>query len=152
MITLRALIFIFFISLLLSCKNENKDIDITGTWQLVSAVTIKEGVITNNFNSANEKVIKIINNDHFAFFRHDFNKGKDSATATFVSGAGSYTLTGNKYEEYLEYCNYRDWEKNSFEFNLEIKGDSLIQTGFEEVESLGISHEIVEKFIRIEKK
>lgn len=118
-----------------------------GTWEMISAVTIKNDSTFSNFN-ANQRMIKIINKTHFAFFRHDLNQGQDS-TAVFVSGGGAYSLKNNQYQEHLEYCNYREWENNNFEFTIEIKNDTLIQSGIEKIEDINIEHKIIEKYIRI---
>lgn len=120
---------------------------ITGTWQLISATRTQADSTFSTFD-ARHKFIKIINDTHFAFMNHDLNKGQDSA-AVFVSGGGSYVLEGNKYSEHLEYCNYREWEDNHFEFTLELKNDTLIQQGREWVEALGVDRVIVETYVRL---
>ncbi len=144
---------IVFISLLflVACNSNttsNKPIAIEGSWQLLGATTIQNGDTTNSVNAATEKMIKIINATHFAFLRHDVNKGKDS-TAVYSSGGGAYTLKGNQYTEQLEYCNAREWEGHSFAFTVTINGDTLLQTGVEKIDSLGINRTIVEKYKRI---
>lgn len=121
---------------------------IVGTWKLLTGTTIegKETTITNY--TKNQELIKIINKSHFAFLRHDLKNGKDSS-AIFVSGGGKYSLNGNKYIEHLEYCNYREWENNSFEFEFEITGDTLVTKGVEKVENLKINRINIEKYIRV---
>lgn len=52
-------------------------------------------------------MIKIINETHFSFLNHDMKKGKDS-TKVFVAGGGRYTLEGDQYNEFLEYCSARE--------------------------------------------
>lgn len=93
-------------------------------------------------------MIKIINDSHFAFLRHDLNKGQDSP-AIFVAGGGSYTLQGDRYTENLEYCSEREWEGSTFEFTVAIEGDTLIQQGIEKVESLGVERYNIEKYVRV---
>ena len=95
-----------------------------------------------------EQMIKIINDSHFAFLRHDLNKGQDSL-ATFVAGGGPYTLEGNRYTEHLEYCSAREWEGTAFEFTVAIEGDTLVQQGIEKVESIGVERYNIEKYVRI---
>jgi hypothetical protein len=119
---------------------------IMGTWELISASTI-QGDSTIVKDLSNKRMIKIINETHFSFLDHDLNKGEDSL-ATFVAGGGSYTLTGDKYSEFLEYCNYREWERNSFDFTIQVKGDTLIQNGLEELEELGVDRIITEVYIK----
>jgi hypothetical protein len=92
--------------------------------------------------------IKIINESHFAFLKHDLNKGKDS-TASFGAGGGSYSLKGNEYTEHLEYCNDRAWEGHDFTFTLTVSNDTLIQSGVEKIEAEGIERYNIEKYIRI---
>lgn len=136
---------------LISCNNNaatQQPIAIEGSWQLLGATTIQNGDTTNSVNAATEKMVKIINATHFAFLRHDVNKGKDS-TAVYSSGGGAYTLKGNQYTEQLEYCSAREWEGHRFEFTVTITGDTLLQTGIEKIDSLGINRTIVEKYIRI---
>lgn len=94
-------------------------------------------------------MIKLFNDTHFAFLRHDLAKGKDSATAIFTSGGGTYTLTGNDYTEQLEYCSYRPWEHSTFHFTLHRNGDTLIQKGIEKIDSLNVNHEIVETYLLV---
>ncbi|MDY8137309.1 hypothetical protein [Aquimarina sp. 2201CG5-10] len=147
-----ALITVFLSS---SCNTKTKKIDseqeplpIIGTWKLISGTVINGKDTTITDYTKNQKMIKIINQSHFAFLRHDLNNGKDS-TAIFVSGGGKYSVDGNKYTEYLEYCNYREWENNTFEFEYRISGDTLITVGIEKVEKIGVDHLNIEKLIRV---
>ena len=96
-------------------------------------------------------MIKIINDSHFAFLRHDLNKGKDSVKAIYSSGGGRYTLSGNQYTEQLDYCDAREWEGHVFNFTVTIKNDTLIQHGIEKIEKLGIDRVIIERYIRVKK-
>jgi hypothetical protein len=99
-------------------------------------------------------MIKIINETHFAFLNHDL-KSKDDSTKSdlyFVAGGGPYELSGHRYTEHLEYCSARDYEGHDFPFDLEIRGDTLIQKGVEALKDLGIGTEniqIVEIYVRI---
>ena len=93
-------------------------------------------------------MIKIINDSHFAFFNHDLDKGKDSLSAYYVSGGGTYRFNQGIYVESLEYCTARKWEGHTFEFTVEIKGDTLIQKGLEEVKELGVQREIIEIYLK----
>lgn len=143
--------FILFVGVFVSCSSEHTHQDpihspITGTWALISATTIQGENIKEDDRTGKE-MIKIINDTHFAFLNHDTNHGKDS-TALFVSGGGKYTFVENTYTEFLEYCNLREWEGNQFEFTVEIKGDTLIQSGIEKIEDLGVDRKIIEKYLR----
>lgn len=121
-----------------------------GTWELISATTTEKDSTFSTFNPKN-KMIKIITPTHFAFFNHDLNMGKDTATAAFTGGGGTYTLKDSLYTENLEYLNYREWEGHVFPFVVIIKNDTLTQEGVEKVESLGIERLIVEKYKRVTK-
>ena len=147
--------FIITITLLVSCnapssktEKKNADVAIEGTWELISGTAIVKDDTTFTDYTKGQKMIKIINATHFAFLRHDLNKGKDSS-AVFDSGAGRYTLTGDQYTEYLDYCNYREWEGHSFNFKVSVKNDTLIQSGTEKVEEAGVDRVIVEKYTRV---
>jgi hypothetical protein len=143
------------ISLLVACgvKTENEEVKqtrapIVGTWRLISGTTIEKGdTVTTNY-AKNVSFIKIINQTHFAFLKHDLTKGKDSS-ATFDSGGGRYTLKDSLYTEHLEYCTEREWEGNDFNFTITIHNDTLIQSGIEKVESAGVNRLNIEKYVRL---
>ena len=144
--------FLFLFVLCVSCSNQVKQenkIPLEGTWRLLSGKTIAQNDTTFTDYTHGQKTIKIINANHFSFLRHDLNKGVDS-TAVFVAGGGKYTLKGNTYTEHLEYCNFREWEDNTFEFGVSINNDTLIQTGIEKIEDLGVDHIIIETYIRMD--
>jgi hypothetical protein len=123
-------------------------LSIAGTWQLVSGTTIEKGD-TNFVDYTKDKIaIKIINGSHFSFLNHDRNKGKGK-DASFGAGGGKYTLVGNKYTEFLEYCNAREWENNKFEFTVTVQHDTLIQNGIEKIDSIGVNRLNIEKYIRV---
>jgi len=121
---------------------------ITGTWELLSGTTIVKDDTTITDYTKGQQMIKIINASHFAFFRHDLIKGKDSLNAIYSSGGGWYTLNGDQYTEHLDYCDAREWEGHVFNFKVSIKNDTLIQQGIEKVEALGIDRLILEKYVR----
>lgn len=124
---------------------------ITGTWKLFSGTTIEKNDSTVTDYTKGQEMIKIITDSHFAFFRHDLDKGKDTAKAIYSSGAGRYTLAGDQYTEQLDYCDAREWEGHVFPFTISVKGDTLIQQGVEKLENLGIDRLIIEKYIRVKK-
>lgn len=140
---------LFLLLLLSSCQNKNLEekININGTWQLISAETIEKDSTFSTFNPKN-KMIKIINDNHFAFFNHDLNKGQ-KADSLFFGGGGKYTLVDSTYTEYLEFFNNRDWENNKFSFTVKVSNDTLTQKGVEKIENLGINRIIIEKYIRL---
>ena len=131
-------------------NKELKQMPITGTWQLISGTTIEKGDTAITYYTKNLSFIKIINDTHFAFLKHDLTKGKDS-TATFGSGGGSYFLKDSSYTEHLEYCSDRAWEGNDFAFTITIKNDTLIQSGIEKIENARINRLNIEKYVRLKK-
>ena len=148
-----AIIFFF----LLSCdtnvsqdqqETPHADIAIAGTWKLISATIIENGDTTVTDYTRGKEAIKMLNDTHFSFFQHDLTKGSDSS-AVFAAGGGSYTLTGNRYTEHLEYCSYRPWEDHKFEFEVAIKGDTLIQSGLEKIAELNVDRLNTETYVRI---
>jgi hypothetical protein len=142
--------------LFLACTNtEEKPFktQLVGTWQLVDALQIRKDS-TVHTNLPGTKMIKIINDSHFAFLNHDMQSKNDSTKSDlyFVAGGGAYELSDHRYTEHLEYCSARDYEGNDFAFDLEIRGDTLIQKGVEALKDLGISDEniqIVEIYLRV---
>lgn len=130
-----------------SSGNTSETPSIVGSWTLVASKIITKGDTVETYPVPNQEMIKMFTDKDFAFFKHDINKAvKDSAV--FSAGSGTYTLEGEKYSEHLAYCNYREWENHDFHFNLKLKNDSLIQTGIEKIDSLGIDQEIVEIYVR----
>ena len=98
---------ILVLILVVSACNSNKEQNaIEGTWRLVSATSTEKDSTFSTFNPKN-KMIKIINASHFAFFNHDLNNGKDSTTAAFSGGGGTYTLKDSVYKEKLNNKNNR---------------------------------------------
>lgn len=150
----KALPLIIIAAVIVACTKESKTgtdakLPIVGTWKLLTGTLIEKGDTTVTDYTKNLSFIKIINDTHFSFINHDLNHGKDSTSAAFSAGAGTYTLKDNNYTEHLEYCNAREWEGHDFSFTIEIKGDTLIQKGIEKVASAGIERLNIEKYIRI---
>ncbi|UTN04124.1 hypothetical protein L0669_22715 [Flavobacterium bizetiae] len=143
----KAISILVLIITITSCNSEKKEIPLAGTWRLISAETTEKDSTFSTFNPKT-KMIKIINDSHFAFFNHDLNNGKDSTNAVFFGGGGKYTLKDSTYTENLEFFNNRQWENNKFEFTVKIKNDTLIQKGIEKIEKLGVDRVIVEKYVR----
>ena len=127
-------------------NNSENSTALIGTWKLLTGTILKEKDTTVTDYTANQEVIKIINNTHFAFLRHDL---KQDSTSIFVSGGGRCEITPHKYIEHLDFCNFREWENNTFEFEYSIKGDTLVTKGIEKVTSLNVNHYNIEKYVRI---
>jgi len=156
-LTILGLIIIAIITCINACVKEEgykgshrESSSIQGTWKLISGTTIKgkDTVVTDYTRS--QEMIKIINETHFAFLRHDLKSGRDS-TEVFVAGGGKYTLEGDKYIEHLEYFNVRAWEGHSFEFTYKINKDTLVTKGVEKVEALNVDYLNIEKYHRVAK-
>lgn len=138
-----AALFVFF-----SCDAPGKSgLPIQGTWHLLSGTTItKNDTVVTDYTKG-QKMLKIINDSHFSFLRHDLNKGQD--TAIYDGGGGIYTLKDDQYTELLEFCSHRAWEGRSFNFTVSINNDTLIQSGLEKLPDLGIDRIITEKYVRV---
>ncbi len=147
--------FITLIIILLSCNMkaiEDKSkmhLPIIGTWKLLSGTIIENGDTAVTDYTKNISFIKIINDSHFAFLKHDLKNGKDSS-AVFGCGGGRYSLVDSIYSEHLEYCNDREWENHDFEFILTIKNDTLTQQGIEKIANIGVNRINIEKYVRLE--
>lgn len=139
------------VTLLLSCTGRKAEdlqhLPIEGTWQLLSGTLIEKGDTTVTDYTQDRRMIKIINATHFSFLNHDLRQGKDSVKL-FSAGGGRYTLVGDRYTEFLEYCNDRGWEGHQFAFTVTLKNDTLIQSGTEKLENLGIERVNIEKYVR----
>ena len=145
---------ILIAAILLSCNSSTtSEAPVTakpaleGTWELFSGTLIEKGDTVHTDYTKDQRMIKIINSTHFAFLRHDLNKGKD--TAIYSAGGGSYTLSGDQYTEKLDYFNDRQWEGHSFTFAVTVSNDTLIQTGIEKIDSLGVNRLNIEKYVRV---
>lgn len=124
-------------------KETNDRINIIGTWKMVYG-EIKESDSVTVKDLSGTDFIKIINEDHFAFF----NQPQGTSNG-FYGGGGSYNLKGNHYEEILNYVAVDELRGHIFPFKIEVVGDTLIQYGKEEVKAAGINRDIIEKYIRI---
>jgi len=137
-----------FVLIFISCAQKTElNLELEGTWQLVSGTLIEKGDTNVTDYTGSYRMIKVINKSHFAFLNHDLNKGADS-TAHFLAGGGRYELKGDQYTEHLEYCSDRAWEGHDFQFTVQIRNDTLIQSGVEKLESSGINRINTEKYVR----
>jgi hypothetical protein len=122
--------------------------NLTGTYKLVSSTVQTKGDTVKPLPMENQEMIKMYNDNHFAFFRHDLSKGK-GPNAIYDTGSGTYTLSGEAYTEHLVYCSGREWEGHDFDFTLTRHADSLIQKGIEKLESEHIEREITEIYVKV---
>jgi hypothetical protein len=129
-------------------KAETASLHLNGTWQLITGTTITKGVSAVTDYTKNQRMIKIVNDTHFAFLKHALNTPKDSTNA-FDAGGGRYTLKGDQYTEYLDFYSDKKWEGKSFNFTVSLKNDTLTQKGLEKVEGTGIDRIIIEKYVKV---
>ncbi len=123
--------------------NPEKDNKLIGTWKMIYG-EIRENDSLEIKDVTKTEFVKMINKTHFAFF----NQPNDSVNGAYAGG-GTYTLVGKTYTETLNYTGVEAIRGHSFPFTIEIKGDTLIQYGLEEVKEANIKRDIVEKYIRI---
>ena len=140
----------FLVCLIVSaCEYNPKPYNpVLGTWQLLTHTEITKGNSVVTDYTRDMKMIKIINDTHFAFLNHTINTKKDSSN-NFDGGGGAYTIKGDKYAEHLDYYKDKNWEGKSFDFTISVRGDTLIQTGLEKVDKENINRTIIEKYLRI---
>ena len=154
--TMRSLIvFAIISSLVISCRVNTQQaqsmqavLPVAGTWKLISGTLIEKGDTTVTDYTKDVSFIKVINDTHFAFLKHNTTKGKDS-TNGYDSGGGPYTLKDSSYTEHLEYCNEKEWEGHDFTFTITIKNDTLTQSGIEKVDDAGVNRLNIEKYFRL---
>ena len=142
--------FLFLIVFFTACgtPKDQTQSSLIGTWELISATSTEKDSTYSTFNPK-VRMIKIINPTHFAFLSHDLTHGKDSATAAYSAGAGTYTMKDSLYTEHLEFFSSREWEDHKFDFTVKISNDTLIQKGVEKLEKLGIDRVIVETYKKV---
>ena len=147
---MRYLVFSILLLTLLNCTNKNTSKTtmsptnkLIGTWKMIYA-EIKENDSIKVKDLSSTNFIKIINDSHFSFFNQE-----DYNSENFYGGAGTYTLNGENYIETLSYTSIDAIKNHQFPFTIEIKGDTLIQSGLEEVKEAGINREIIEKYLKI---
>jgi len=145
--------FISLCLLLFSC-NGDKDkkkpvrLPLVGTWQLLSSTIIENGKTTYTDYTKDQRMIKVINETHFAFLKHHIGK-HTAGNNSFDAGGGRYKLTGNQYVEFLDFYKDGNWEGKTFPFRITLRNDTLIQTGIEKVDQAGVNRTITEKYIRM---
>src|ERR1700744_1388954 len=93
---------------------------LNGTWRLLSSKSIVKKDTTDTSPKKGLETLKIYNDTHFTFFTHNTDK---SVPATYDSGAGTYTLSGDNYTEHLKYCSEREWENHDFNFTMKVGHD-----------------------------
>ena len=142
------IIFLLMIPIIIiSCAKEKKS-PIEGDWQYISGKYFSGDSLANSFpGTFTGSSIKIWSKDHFLVvgnFNHD--------TTNFdIFGGGTYTLSGDQYEEDLLYHSYKKNVGKSIKMLLEIRNDTLTQTWpLDEDGQIDKSNYNIEKFIRLD--
>ncbi|PWK78913.1 hypothetical protein LX99_01366 [Mucilaginibacter oryzae] len=149
----------FLMLLSAACSNPSKQVTeapkktktLDGTWHLISSKSIQKGDTTITTPPKDQEMLKMFNATNFAFFTHDLMHGQ-TAKPFYSSGAGTYTLNGDDYTEHLAYCDARSWENRDFKFKLTVSNDTLVQKGIEKIDSLKVDREIIETYVKINKR
>ncbi|WP_421939263.1 hypothetical protein [Pedobacter sp.] len=144
------LLFLGCATVFLSCSRQTEDSStkIKGSWQLLSATTNDKGKLTVTDFTKDQRMIKIINDTHFSFLRHNLS-AQAVAAERFDAGGGRYNVKGDEYTEFLDFFKDKNWEGKTFVFKVHFDGDTLIQTGVEKVPEAGVDRIITEKYLRI---
>ena len=138
--------FLTIVLVFISCnpkKTSEPKNKIEGTWKMVYAEIVENDSLKLK-DLSNTTFIKIINKNHFSFFNQEKSGNKN-----FYSGAGTYSLKDSNYKETLAFTTIEAIKNHQFSFHVEIKGDTLIQSGIEKVKAAGINRHIIEKYIKI---
>jgi hypothetical protein len=140
-------IFFCFLLIFLMGSSPEKVMPLEGTWDLISGHSIRPDTTTQNFpRSDYSRQIKFIGKNFYCWVRQD--------TSMKISGfgAGSYTLKGNTYTENLEMFYRTTFIGHTLTFKVEIKEDTLIQSGKMSLEDMGIgsyNYNLYEVYTRI---
>lgn len=127
----------------LKVKKTQSELNIVGSWELVYADVLENDSLQIK-DMRDVEFIKIINDSHFAFFNMNI-----SDSDSFMSGGGTYILVGDNYSEKLDFFKNKEYRGETFHFTVEMKGDTLIQHGLEEIKEANIKRYIVEKYLRV---
>ena len=102
---------LMFLMIIAACTETQKNdvqigdnVSLRGTWKLLTGTLIEKGDTTTTDYTKDRSFIKIINDSHFSFLNHTLRKD----TTDFSAGGGTYSLNGNNYTEYLEYCSAKE--------------------------------------------
>jgi CTP-dependent riboflavin kinase len=141
------LLCIIMIIFSLCAYSQKEKPNIEGAWKQVYHQTITGNSVVVDFPGKSEvNAIKIWSGDHFMFVVRE----KVDTTVTDGYGVGTYTLTGNRYEEHIKILSYKPWEGTTIKMLLEIKNDTLIQSyPVDEKGKMNEEWAIIEKYVRI---
>ncbi|MBN1819176.1 MAG: nuclear transport factor 2 family protein [Prolixibacteraceae bacterium] len=122
--------------------------EIIGNWNMVEVKNVNDGVISSSSpNDFDGKQIKIWTNSHFSF---SGDYVLDGVKMDYYGG-GTYTLNGNNYTENIDYHARKSIVGTSIKMQLEIKGDTLIQTyPVDDNGYIDQNNYSVEKYVRLD--
>ncbi len=122
--------------------------DIIGAWNMVEVSGVDNGADFKMFlDGSRMEQIKSWTNSHFFFIGK--YPSEDGTADSY--GGGTYTLDGNRYEEYVKYNFSKSYEGTTVKMIMEIKGDTLIQTYPVTVNgSIDKNNYSVEKYVRLD--
>jgi hypothetical protein len=116
----------------MACQNTNKSSEtkadttaispIDGNWELV-----EDRVDGKVIKPVRPQQLKIFNDGFFSFMHYNPDGSFHG------SGAGTYSLEGNQYKETFRYYNDTTWVGYADQQSWELRGDTLIFSGFKKV-------------------
>jgi hypothetical protein len=131
---------IYFLAVFLFSFCNKPSPPIQGVWKSVyQKFSNPDTTVIYTLKDFSNPQIKIIAKSYFAFGY------QDSSGATY--GGGKFTLNGNQYVETPLYFVNPDFINKPINWTVEIKNDTLYQSGF--LDSAKTEH-LLEKFIRLE--
>jgi hypothetical protein len=130
-----------------SCAKQEVRSTLEGAWQLVSVVYVS-GDTTTKYSQPNPNwsQIKMWTKNHCAFL----GENKLATEYNDLYGGGTYTLVGTHYEEIMPYHCAKDFMNTKHKFLLEIKNDTLYQTGMVQDDWKLPRQYSIEKYVRTE--
>ena len=107
---------------------------IEGTWELIYAKSSNTDTTYLFPVTDYERNIKMISRTHFVWIAQD-----TSREDIYGFGGGKYTLDGDNYTEYFEMFVNPALVGKSITFKVEVKGDTLIQSGTVPLKKFGFA-------------
>lgn len=139
------LLIVLSVTLTVSCTHDKKS-PIEGSWRCISVGSIQFSDTSPHLMARNG-MIKSFSKKYFTFVGHIAN----DTVSLDEYGAGTYTLEGNKYEEFVIYHDIKSLIGKSFKAIDEIRNDTLIHRfNMDSVNSWKLEKGyITEKFVRL---
>ncbi|MCE0557004.1 MULTISPECIES: lipocalin-like domain-containing protein [Motilimonas] len=138
--------------------------NLIGRWQLIAAEMTIADKMTDSFDPNREMIKHFTESGHFYFYSKTADRVPFSASVTdeerlaasktLDTGGGRFTLEGETYTEWVEFCSYPNYEGKAISFSLSLDGDTLTQQGPYPLRMLGFAEQdgyVKEVYKRIEK-